>query len=80
MRSSGISIKSKLDIESRKKIISFRYPPTGRYYIALTFASFREHVCQKIECISDCLIVHAPSIESALNVFSGCISILTGRK
>lgn len=71
----GTSIEPKLDNGSRDNTRAFRSPRNGRYYIALTFEAFREHVRQRIGCISDCFILQVPSVDSALNAFSGYSSI-----
>lgn len=45
--------------------------PNGTYYKASSFEAFREHVCWRIACVSDCCILQVAFLEPEFNALFG---------
>lgn len=65
------SVDARLANDKRQFTIAFRYPPNGRYYIALTQTAFRSYICGWVGSVNDCIILQSASLETSFMMFVG---------
>lgn len=69
------SLNSRLYNCKREFTLAFRYPPNGRYYIAVTQDAFSRYVCSWVGSVNDCYILQSPSLDANFTPFDGQASL-----